>query len=373
MSELLSAFTFIFLAEMGDKTQILAMTFATKYRIDKVLLGIFLGVLLNHGLAVFGGALLTQFIPLSAIQILAGFMFLIFGLMSLKIDDDSPEAAAQNQTKRVVVTVLMAFFIGELGDKTQLTATTLSVESTNLWLTLAGCVSAMMVTSLIGILVGMKFGKSVPDTLIKMISALIFAFFGYQKLLTQTYDAPWLKITVYSGLLISILLYGIGFIRFRKHVHEKRETAFAIAAEALHRTTELLKTSLSDLCLTEQICTTCEGDACAIGQARQILESVINHAHITIDPTLASSFSPKGFNEDKLLKTLYILSEYLYHQKPEVEVQTALLRVKTNLENVLFGSSTQTLDYTEYLDWLSHLDRRLSQKLKETLLESDIK
>ncbi|MFK5884021.1 MAG: TMEM165/GDT1 family protein, partial [Candidatus Izemoplasma sp.] len=114
ITELLRAFIFIFIAEMGDKTQILAMAFATKYNIKKVLLGIFIGSLLNHGLAVLLGNSLTRIIDPSTLQIIAGFAFILFALWSLKMNDDE-ESVKKKVKYGPVVTVSIAFFIGELG------------------------------------------------------------------------------------------------------------------------------------------------------------------------------------------------------------------------------------------------------------------
>lgn len=367
MSDLIKAFTFIFLAEMGDKTQILAMTFATKYRLDKVLLGIFLGVLLNHGMAVFVGAQMTRFIPILAIQILAGFMFLVFGMMSLKIEEDEDLNSAKSKARGVVITVMMAFFIGELGDKTQLTATTLAIESAYPWLTLAGSVSAMMVTSLLGILIGMKFGKSVPDTVIKLFSALIFGFFGYSKLIGLEYTPGLVHTSVYLGLGLSVIFYGIAFNRFIQVVRSKRETAFALAAEELHTTTELLKNSLNSLCLTEELCGTCEDGLCAVGQARNIINSILENTHVQVNLTPEKLHYKKAFNEEKIFKTLFILCHYLYYQKPEKKAIPSLLQVKSNLEMILFETSNPTLESKGYLDWLKDQDQLLAQKLCDEL------
>jgi putative Ca2+/H+ antiporter (TMEM165/GDT1 family) len=116
---MLKAFMLIFVAEMGDKTQILAMAFATKYPVKKVLLGIFIGAFLNHGLAVLFGSYLSQIIPISSLQIIAGFAFVGFALWTLYSDDEEEE-----ETKKYklgpIFTVSLAFFLGELGDKTQL-------------------------------------------------------------------------------------------------------------------------------------------------------------------------------------------------------------------------------------------------------------
>ncbi len=370
MDEFIKAFTFIFLAEMGDKTQILAMTFATKYRLDKVLIGIFLGVLLNHGIAVFVGAKLTDFIPINAIQIIAGFMFLLFGVMTLKLEQEGDLDNPKSKVKGVVLAVMLAFFIGELGDKTQLTATTLAIESASPWITLAGSVSAMMVTSLLGIYIGMKFGKKIPDTVIKLFSTLIFAFFGYQKLLSMTYPQGFVKTMVFLGLGLSIVFYGVAFQKFLSVLKSNRQTAFARAAENLHKTTELLKQSLSELCLSEKLCGPCENGLCAVGQAKSIIDSILLNTHVPVDLHTSKVNTHKAINEEKLIKTLFILSHYIYLEKPKKSALASLLQVKSNLEMILFDTSNPTLDREDYIDWLKALDHVLSIKLSLALLEN---
>ena len=127
IGELIRAFFFIFIAEMGDKTQILAMAFATKYKVHKVLLGVFIGSALNHGIAIILGAYLSSLITSGLIQIVAGVSFIFFGLWGLKIGDEEEEE--QNTRFGPIMAVAVAFFIGELGDKTQLTAMTLSTDA----------------------------------------------------------------------------------------------------------------------------------------------------------------------------------------------------------------------------------------------------
>src|SRR5690606_22932798 len=147
------------MAEMGDKTQILAMAFATQYQVKKVLMGVFLGSLLNHGIAVALGSYLSSVIPINTIQIIAGISFVGFALWTLKNDDDDEEEGDSKGKFGPVFTVAMAFFIGELGDKTQLTAITLSVDASYPVFILLGTVSGMILTSSLGIYVGSKIGN----------------------------------------------------------------------------------------------------------------------------------------------------------------------------------------------------------------------
>lgn len=139
---------------MGDKTQILAMAFATQYPVKKVLLGIFFGVLLNHGSAVALGSLLATLVPLDLIQMVAGFAFIAFALWTLKSESDEKDENQSEKHYGPILTVATAFFIGELGDKTQLTAITLSVDAAFPLFILAGTVTGMIVTGSMGIYIG---------------------------------------------------------------------------------------------------------------------------------------------------------------------------------------------------------------------------
>ena len=139
-------------AEMGDKSQILAMTFATRYTIRQVMLGVFFGILLNHGIAVALGTSLSLIISLDIVRALAGVVFVIFALLTLaKMDEDDLEST-NNHRYGPVATVSMAVFISELGDKTQLATITLASSSQYPLFVLAGTVSGMVITSAIGIL-----------------------------------------------------------------------------------------------------------------------------------------------------------------------------------------------------------------------------
>src|SRR6056297_2859387 len=179
--ELIKAFFLIFAAEMGDKTQILAMAFATRYPVKKVLLGIFIGSFLNHAIAVALGTVISTQIPLNKIQIVAGAAFIVFAIWTLR---DETEEEEENKTIKygAVVTVALAFFIGELGDKTQLAAITLGASSNYPLLTLSGTVSGMVVTGGLGIIVGKTLGDKIPEIGIKLSASVIFLFFGLSKL-----------------------------------------------------------------------------------------------------------------------------------------------------------------------------------------------
>ena len=154
MIEMLKAFFLIFIAEMGDKTQILAMAFATRFPVKKVLAGVFIGVLLNHGLGVIVGKYISDFLPTNIIQIVAGVVFISFAFWTLKVEDDEDKDEEQKYKFGPVLTVALAFFIGELGDKTQLTAITLATNTSYPLAILGGTVLGMIMTCSIGILIG---------------------------------------------------------------------------------------------------------------------------------------------------------------------------------------------------------------------------
>lgn len=211
MSEFIKAFLLITLAEMGDKTQLLAMAFSSKYKPISVLTGIFIGAFLNHGIAIAVGNYMSRLIPINTLQIIASILFLLFGFWSLKFDDnDDDEEENVKGNYGPIITVALAFFIGELGDKTQLTAMTLGADSKFPIFVLLGTVSGMVLTGGLGIIVGKLLGKKIPEVTMKVIAAFVFMFFGtvglYSKL-PKIYINP-INIFCYFALL----LLSIGLI-----------------------------------------------------------------------------------------------------------------------------------------------------------------
>lgn len=207
ITEYFQSLFLIFVAEMGDKTQILAMMFATQFKVSKVFIGIFIGSLLNHGLAVAFGSYIGGMIPSFILQMIAGTAFIGFAIWTLRESDEEKKETSSHRSYGAVITVALAFFVGELGDKTQLTAITLAVDAVFPIIVLMGTVSGMLVTSGIGIVIGSQLGDKIPDVFIKIASGSVFMIFGIIKLYNATpsnYVNPY-TVTIFIG----VIGYGI--------------------------------------------------------------------------------------------------------------------------------------------------------------------
>jgi putative Ca2+/H+ antiporter (TMEM165/GDT1 family) len=176
MTAFLLSVGFIVLAEMGDKTQLLAMAFATRYRASVVLWGVFVATACNHLLAVLAGNYLTDIVPIEYIRIAAAASFIIFGLWTIRGDELQGEDRRFNFSP--FWTVAIAFFIAEMGDKTQLATVTLAAKYQSVIPVLAGTTLGMLIADAIGIVIGINLGKKIPERAVKWVAALIFIFFG---------------------------------------------------------------------------------------------------------------------------------------------------------------------------------------------------
>lgn len=205
--EFVKAFIFVFIAELGDKTQIMLMSLACRYTKAQVLSGIFLGVALNHGLAIIIGSYLSNLIHTDLLHIFIGSIFIIFGFLSF-VDENEEESNKKPYKCGPTLTVALTFFLGELGDKTQLTAMTLSMDSEYPFIILAGSVAGMLLIGLFGIIIGNELTKRVPSYIIKIVSGSIFIIFGITKLF-EVADI-FVNNFNYQGILISM----IGIIAF---------------------------------------------------------------------------------------------------------------------------------------------------------------
>ena len=212
MREFLEAFVMVFVGEMGDKSQFLALAFATCYPMRTVLGGVSLGIGLNHGIAIIAAVLIAGiFKDMTFLQIAAGFLFLFFGLSTLKADDEDEEEEVKTCTRGSMLTVATAFFVGELGDKTQLMAMTLAMNSERPAVIFLATVSSMILVSLLGIIVGRCVGKKIPRVLMSYLAAFLFLLFGTMKLYDAVNDGfktpAW--IGIYAAVLAGAIIYTL--------------------------------------------------------------------------------------------------------------------------------------------------------------------
>lgn len=218
MNEFIKAFVLITLAEMGDKTQLLALAFASKFKPLYVLIGIFIGAFLNHGIAIALGNYISNFVPIKQVQLFASLLFILFGLWSLKIDFEDDKDDDINSKYGPILTVAFAFFIGELGDKTQLTAMTLGANSKLPLLVLFGTVTGMILTGGLGIIAGKLLGKKIPEVTMKIIASFVFMFFGTVGLYTYI---PTIYITLINILCYFSMIALLILLIFRLNVIQK--------------------------------------------------------------------------------------------------------------------------------------------------------
>ena len=169
-----------FIAEMGDKTQLMLVAMTSKFKIRDIVIGTAAAVLVLNGLAVLAGGLVGSLIPDWLIKLIAAVAFLFFAITSLGGDDDEEEEVKENKVKIASVAVFCTFFVAELGDKTQLTAITFGANeglSSALIVWLA-CSVGLFAADIIGMLVGYLLKSKMPEGALNTLAFFIFAVFG---------------------------------------------------------------------------------------------------------------------------------------------------------------------------------------------------
>ena len=177
------SFAVIFVAELGDKSQLMALTFATRYRAAAVLVGITVATALVHLVSVAVGHGLGAALPTGWIALGAGLAFLGFAIWTLRGDrlSDDEKARADRRGRSAVWAVAGAFFLAELGDKTMLATITLATQYG--WFgTWIGSTAGMVAADALAILVGRWLGRHLPEKIIRFGAAALFALFGVWQL-----------------------------------------------------------------------------------------------------------------------------------------------------------------------------------------------
>ena len=180
MGDVLAALAVVFLAELGDKTQLVALTLAGRYPASRVLLALGAAIVLLQTLSVTAGSLLSEALPERAIAVGAGVLFLGFAVWTWRSadeDEDDGDDEAGGAGRRGLVGVATAFFLAELGDKTMLTTAGLAADrgAVPVWI---GSTLAMLAATALAVVAGRQLTSRVRPELLRRIGAVAFAVVG---------------------------------------------------------------------------------------------------------------------------------------------------------------------------------------------------
>ena len=169
-----------FIAEMGDKTQLMLIALTSKYKLRDIILGTGVAILVLNGLAVLAGGLVSEFVPEWVIKMIAALAFLYFAASTIAGDDEEEEEDGKTKIKFAPLAVFCTFFVAELGDKTQLTAITFGANEGmgSAFVVWIGCSLGLFAADILGMLVGYLLKSKTPDGLLNTLAFVIFSIFG---------------------------------------------------------------------------------------------------------------------------------------------------------------------------------------------------
>jgi len=205
----LVALVLIMVGELADKSQLLALLLATRYKAWQVITGIFIATFVVHFFTTLVGQLMGAAIPQGAIPWITGVLFIGFGIWTLRGDKVEDEEADRGSRFGPIIATTIAFFLAELGDKTQIMTLAIAVDPGSalltylkaagptvqgwlavfgspegvgamgrFWAVTMGSTIGMVLADAIAIGIGRLLGTQVPELLMRRISGVIFILFG---------------------------------------------------------------------------------------------------------------------------------------------------------------------------------------------------
>ena len=178
MEPFLTSAAVVAIAEIGDKTQLLAIMLAARFRRPvPIILGILAATILNHAAAAALGYFIAQWLSGPAFRIAVGAGFLAMAAWALVPDKDD-DSAGSRSAHGVFLTTLVAFFLVEIGDKTQIATTLLAARFQNIALVAAGTTLGMMAANVPAVFLGEAATRIVPLRYVRIAAAVVFAVIG---------------------------------------------------------------------------------------------------------------------------------------------------------------------------------------------------
>ncbi|MCD8196040.1 MAG: TMEM165/GDT1 family protein [Lachnospiraceae bacterium] len=210
----------MFIAEMGDKTQLLMIAMTSRYKLRDIIIGTAASILALNAIAVGLGAVISELIPGWLIKVVAAVAFFYFAWSNLKQEEEGEEEEAAEKGGHPIRAVFGTFFLAELGDKTQLTAIAFAAntglqQALSVWL---ACSIGLFAADLVGMMVGYLLGSKMPKYFLNRLAFAIFAVFGF------TTMAEGAGLLLGEGMIRWYIAVGVAavfavacFITWRKH------------------------------------------------------------------------------------------------------------------------------------------------------------
>ncbi|MGV9663062.1 TMEM165/GDT1 family protein [Nocardia niigatensis] len=222
IATILLSFGVLFLAELGDKSQLMALTFALRYHWWAVLSGITVASVLVNLIAVGVGHFLGAALPTGVISLCAAATLIAVGLWSLRetlpsnsADEEEDVVAAQPRSRSAFLVVLSAFLLAELGDRTMFA--TMALATKNGWVAVwIGSVAGMVAAGALAILIGVTVGKHIPERFIAVCSGLLFLYFGALTLLEAFAHSLGTPLAAVLSLALPALAGGVLWLLRRR-------------------------------------------------------------------------------------------------------------------------------------------------------------
>jgi Ca2+/H+ antiporter, TMEM165/GDT1 family len=186
MEAFITSALLVALAEIGDKTQLLSFILAARLRRPTAIIaGIFVATIANHALASWLGAWVATFFSTDTLHGVVGVAFIAFGLWTLKPDELGDDEAPQAGHASAFMTTLIAFFLAEMGDKTQFATIALAARFDALLWVVVGTTLGMMAANVPAVLIGEKLTHKLPLKAIRWTAASVFTATGILTLIAK--------------------------------------------------------------------------------------------------------------------------------------------------------------------------------------------
>ena len=210
MSVFLGAFIMIFLAEMGDKSQIMAFCLVSRYRARTVLLGVFIATLINNGTAIYIGTFLGQNLNMGIVTAVSAVIFLSFGAWTLLEKGEETEEITVKCNLGSFFSIVSLFLLAEMGDKTQIASAVYAATYNAPFLTLGGVLAGMLLADALGIYLGLCLRDAISRSKLKIMSGIVFFILGGIILMSSELIPPY---SIWLLLFFYTLFFCIYFTR----------------------------------------------------------------------------------------------------------------------------------------------------------------